>query len=412
MRVSTTLLAVAAFVASQAAAVPSPEPEAHRHHRGGWLNFCGAPGSPCLKARDDGEPQGDDVGYCGAPGNPCSTVKRAAHAIADALAEARAVESNETFCGVPGQPCEAAKNEIDKIADQAADAYATVYEREADAEAAADPEARRGGWLNFCGAPGSPCLKARDAEIKKREAEAEAEARRGGWIGFCGVPGAPCLKARDASPEAEADPEARRGGWMGFCGVPGAPCLKARDASPEAEAKVPKPRVGYAHLNHHKHKHHKHKHHKKPIEHGGKPWYNWCGAPGSPCLKARDAAAVGKIIQNNDPTFLKKECFKEGNECHTLLKVQQAFEKIKTEAQAAEKVLDPIAKLEHCDKKDAKCGILTHAHQYATKHNKGEAEKKERECNGPDGACTVAKRDLEELEESINAAVGAFQDEE
>ena len=444
MKVTTTLLAVMAFAVSQAAAVPSPDadaearlrvgfcgapgtpclvgrdaeaqPEAeakkhHKHHHKHHhlrLGFCGAPGTPCLVGRDENDPQGDEAGYCGAPGNPCNTVKRAAHSIADALAEARAVDSEGTFCGVPGAPCEAAKNTIDKIAEQARDAYAKVYEREADAEAEADadPEARRRhGRIGFCGAPGTPCLVGRDADP-------EAEARRHGRIGFCGAPGTPCLVGRDAMPhargrigfcgapgtpclvgrDAEAVAAARRHLRVGFCGAPGTPCLVGRDAEAEPEAD-PEAK-----------KHHKHKHHHLRI--------GFCGAPGTPCLIGRDAEAIGKIIKNADPNYLKKECFKEGNECHTLLKVQQAFQKVKNEGKAAENVEDAYGKLAHCGEKNAKCGVLTQAHQYAKKHNKDAANKSELQCRGPKGLCAVAQRDLEELEESINAAVAGLNEEQ
>ena len=512
MKTTSTLLAVA-LAASYVTAVPSPEaePKKWRKH-GGWLGFCGAPGTMCLGKReaeanpwagpDITDTLGNEIGYCGAPGNPCNTVKRAAHAIADALAEARAIDSEGTFCGVPGAPCDTAKNEIDDIADKAQEAYTKVYEREADAVAEADPRRRFRGWLGFCGAPGTMCLGKREAE-----ADAEAEARRGGWLGFCGAPGTMCLSGRDALPEngtkkgfydpeedvhlfgrgasaepepkkwrkhggwlgfcgapgtmclgrreaeampaPEAEPEAKKwrkhGGWLGFCGAPGTMCLGKRnaealaeaDAEPkkwrkhggwlgfcgapgtmclgkreaeaeaEAEAKIPKPRVGYAHRNHHKHpKHPKHKHHKLKHAHGR---LGFCGAPGTMCLGGRDAKAIGEVFRRNDPSYLTKECFKEGNECHTLLKIQQAVEEMKREAADAENVTDPIEKLKHCDKNGAKCSGLAGAHQYAVKNNKADADQKERDCNGPDGACTAAKRDLEELENSINDALAFIE---
>ena len=397
MKFSATLFAVMALTASQAAGAPSAEPEAHRRH--GRIGFCGAPGTPCLVGRDANDPQGDAAGYCGAPGSACYTVKRTAHAIANALAQARAADSEGTFCGVPGAPCEKTKKHIDEIADKAKDSYTRVYEREADAEAEADPEARRHGRIGFCGAPGTPCLVGRSADP-------EAEARRHGRIGFCGAPGTPCLVGRDAMPHArgrigfcgapgtpclvgrnaEAIAAARRHGRIGFCGAPGTPCLVGRDAeaapAPAAEAEARRHgRIGF------------------------------CGAPGTPCLVGRDAEAIGKIINNADPTYLKKECFKEGNECHTLLKVHQVFQTIKREADEEKNVTDPWTKLAHCGKKDANCGPLTQAHQYAAKHNEKAAEVAENECRSSKGACTLAQRDLDDLESSINDAVASLHDE-
>ena len=73
---------------------------------------------------------------CWRPGQPCGKVKRAAEAIAEAIAEPAA----EPICWKPGQPCGKAKR---------------------DAEAAAEA---------ICWKPGQPCGKA------KRDAAAIAEA--------------------------------------------------------------------------------------------------------------------------------------------------------------------------------------------------------------------------------------------
>ncbi|KFY96313.1 hypothetical protein V500_02508 [Pseudogymnoascus sp. VKM F-4518 (FW-2643)] len=82
------------------------------------------------------EAEAEAEAFCWRPGQPCGKVKRAAEAIASALAEAEP----EPFCWRPGQPCGKAKR---------------------DAEAVAEA---------FCWRPGQPCGKAR------RDANALAEA--------------------------------------------------------------------------------------------------------------------------------------------------------------------------------------------------------------------------------------------
>lgn len=82
------------------------------------------------------EAEAEAEAFCWRPGQPCGKVKRAAEAIASALAEAEPLP----FCWRPGQPCGKAKR---------------------DAEAVAEA---------FCWRPGQPCGKA------KREANALAEA--------------------------------------------------------------------------------------------------------------------------------------------------------------------------------------------------------------------------------------------
>ncbi|KAK3718904.1 hypothetical protein LTR37_004820 [Vermiconidia calcicola] len=453
---ASTLLAVVAFATSQAAAVPSAEADARRIRVG----FCGAPGSACLVGRDNKDPQGDEVGYCSTPGSACHTVKRAAHAISEALAEARA-SATSTWCAAPGAPCDKAASAIDEIADKTQQVYERVYEREAEAEAVADPNAEarrriRPGFCGapgsaclvgrdaepeaeaearrihsgFCGAPGSPCLNGRDAEAEPeaearrrrhrirpgfcgapgspclsgrdaepnarrirpgfcgapgsacllgRDAIAEAEARRI-RPGFCGAPGSPCLVGRDAEPEAEADAEARRI-RPGFCGAPGSPCLSGRDAEAEAEAR---------------------RYHR--IRPG------FCGAPGSPCLVGRDAEAIGKIFEANHPGFLRHECYKEGNECNTILKLKQVFQRVKYESDEANALNDVDQQLQHCNKPGSKCGVLTEAHAYAKKNNKAAAKRAEENCKK--GICQITERDLAAIEETINEAVASLDAEE
>ena len=361
------------------------------------IGFCGPPGSPCLGGRDaapepakKAHPFG--IGFCGPPGSPCLGGRDA-----EPDAEAEAFENEELgVCGAEDTPC--------------------LADRNADPEKKAHPFG-----IGFCGPPGSPCLGGRDAKkahpfgigfcgppgspcLGGRDAAAEKKAHPFG-IGFCGPPGSPCLGGkRDAAPEAEkkADPKG-----IGFCGPPGSPCLGGkRDAAPEPEKKA----------------------HPFGIDFCGPPGSpclggkrdagpepskqddGFCGLPGTPCVGDHDAESIAKKINETDPTWLKQECHKPGHACNTLFNIHDAFHRAKGEANEAGKIQDPMAKWEaHCSGEGAeKCGFLTWAHQYAAKHNKPAAEKVEQYCDSR-GMCTEAKRDLEELESTIDAAVAAVQ---
>ncbi|GAB7359429.1 hypothetical protein MBLNU230_g6077t1 [Neophaeotheca triangularis] len=198
MKFSASLLALVAFTAVQAAAVADAEPR-----RGGRMGFCGAPGASCAKA------------------------KRAAEAVAEAVAEPRKHKSKMGFCGAKGASC--------------ARALENIYEIEAAAEhshdlatRSADPEAWFRGKKNrrlkggFCGARGASCAKRREAEPKKHKSK----------MGFCGAKGASCAKAkRDAVAEAEADPKKHKS-KMGFCGAKGASCARAVEAINEVDPEI------------------------------------------------------------------------------------------------------------------------------------------------------------------------------
>jgi hypothetical protein len=136
----------------------------------------------------------------------------------------------------------------------------------------------------------------------------------------------------------------------------------------------------------------------------------FCGLPGTPCLGGRDAEAMAKTISKVDPIWLKNECHKKGHACNTIYNLHKAFHNAKGEAKEWQKVDDPMAKWAHCGEEGAdKCSYLTFAHQYASKHNRSGAEPAERDCNAQDGLCTGAKRALDELESTIDAAVAAIQ---
>ena len=71
--------------------------------------------------------------FCYRPGEPCSKMKRAAEAIAEAVADAEP-EARHVWCYRPGEPCSKAKRDALALAEAVAEAHAV-----ADPEAAANP---------------------------------------------------------------------------------------------------------------------------------------------------------------------------------------------------------------------------------------------------------------------------------
>ena len=304
-----------------------------------FINFCGVPGQACGKARDAPETEvGNEVGYCSSPGEPCAMVKRSANAIAEALAEAepkgKRLRNFINFCGVPGQACGKARDLIDTVVDHSNNVYGAIYEREAEAEAAASPE----------------------AEPKKGK-------RLRNFINFCGVPGQACGRRRDAEAIADANEKIKR------------------DADAEADPKKRGKRL--------------------------RNFINFCGVPGQACGKTRNAEAMAEAINKADPNIFKSTCFAEGGDCDTLLKIQKAFHKAKQTNADEKHIKKPQQKLAHCGGKN-ECTILTHAHQYAKQHGPRSADEAEEKCNGPEGLCTLARRDLEGIEKTIDEAVAAM----
>ena len=71
------------------------------------------------------------IHFCHRPGQSCSKVKRAADAIADALAVAEPAPEADAepirhFCHRPGQGCSKAKRAADQLSKAAADAVAEL----------------------------------------------------------------------------------------------------------------------------------------------------------------------------------------------------------------------------------------------------------------------------------------------
>ncbi|TKA63247.1 hypothetical protein B0A55_11084 [Friedmanniomyces simplex] len=353
MKFGTTIVALAA-VAAQAAAVL--EQEAHPVFKGG-------------------------VGHCGAPGGKCQEGKNLARAVADAIKETDVDDSKahgmSAFCAIEGSSgCNEKWQHVAKIGAAAEKAHSAISAREAyaDADAVAAPKNR---WINYCGVPGSFCATKRDAlaeagadpknrwinycgvpgsfcakrDVERRDAEADPKNR---WINYCGVPGSFCAAKR----EAEAAPDAYR--WINYCGVPGSFCAAKRSA--EAEA-APKNR-----------------------------WINYCGVPGSFCAEKRnaDVEEYQNAIRKFNPNIEKQECFQNGQPCDLITKASAAFKTIQArEAEAKNRWINY-------------CGVPGKAHLQASVAGAPDARKAEEECHGPNGACTLAARAVDELESAIN----------
>jgi len=398
------VMAVLAFVAVQAAAVP--EADAKIYKLKGKHGFCGVPGQACGKARDaapepfaapeaDAEAKvykvkGKKVyklkglhGFCGLPGSPCGKAR-------DAEAKIRKLKGKHGFCGVPGQACGKVR-----------DADAKIYKLK--------------GKHGFCGVPGQACGRVKRAANAIADAVADADAdakirKLKGKHGFCGVPGQACGKARDlidtitdqtneiygalyereAHALADANPDAlakiyKLKGKHGFCGVPGQACGRVRsdEAVAEAYQKVDK---------------------RDPKIRKLKGKHGFCGVPGQACGKARNAEAIAAAINEADPDYLKNECFAEGGECNTLLKIQAAFHEAQAASDKAATIQDPIKQLAQCSDKH-ECTPMTAQHAFNKRDAPELAAQEEEECHGPDGECTLFARDLVGLEETIDDAV-------
>ena len=115
MKVTTVLItAIVAAVSVNAAAAPKPVAEAEaRHHR---HHFCYRPGEPCSKLKRAAEAVADALAaplpgpeadarhrFCYRPGEPCSKAKRDALALAEAVAEAHAAANPSPEAGKPFQ---------------------------------------------------------------------------------------------------------------------------------------------------------------------------------------------------------------------------------------------------------------------------------------------------------------------
>jgi hypothetical protein len=135
--------------------------------------------------------------------------------------EAAAVSSNKDayrkdvfdkgvgYAGTPGQ--------TGYVAKRAAEAVAAAI--------AAPAASLGGGYIGFCSVPGMACVEKRDAQPQP---ELYGRSARGGYIGFCSMPGMACVERRDAAPQPLPSANPGRDGYIGFCSVPGMACVKKR----------------------------------------------------------------------------------------------------------------------------------------------------------------------------------------
>jgi len=265
MKVTSTILSVLAFTAS---------------------TFADAEPSPKIRK-----------GLCGYPGMTCHKTKRAAEAVADALALAEPkIKSRKGLCGYPGMTCHKARSPLSAIEDALTTTVDTVYARDADASAEAKAKGRKG----LCGYPGMTCAKARSAN-------AEAEPY---YKGLCGYRGITCGKMkRGLDLVLEDDPKV----FADECFAEGGEChtvLAAneafheaikREADAEAEPKKKYPKGP--------------KYWSPKQNPRIKSYFSRCGYPGSTC--ARDthdfvaAATKGEV----DAEAAEAECNAADGDC-------------------------------------------------------------------------------------------------
>ena len=338
-------------------------------------NFCGLPGTFCFNKREAEPKRAHGANFCGLPGTFCFNKRDA-----DAAAQPKRAHG-ANFCGLPGTFC--------------------FNKREALPEAEAEAEPKHAHGANFCGLPGTFCFNKRDASP-----EAEAEPKRAHGANFCGLPGTFCFNKRNAAPQPEAEPKRAHG--ANFCGLPGTFCFNKRDAAAEAEAEPKRAHganfcglPGTFCFN---------KRQEQQAERRDQG-AEYCGFPGVPCLPERDAKDLVSILAKSDPQWLKDECRKEGHACNTIYKIRDALHGVKNEARyIQDHVQDPLDKFVYCsDNGQGKCNDLTWVHQYAAKHNPQGAAQAEKRCAANDGLCSAAKRDLDELESTIDEAVAVIE---
>ncbi|KAK5681660.1 hypothetical protein LTS10_006193 [Elasticomyces elasticus] len=454
MKFATTIVALATVAVQAAAVLDHASHETHPIFKGG-VGHCGAPGGECQQGKHlargvadairsrPNEHADKNVGFsafCSVPGssgcnNKWTNVEKIGHAAekahaaisareaeadAEAVADANPKNNWIGYCGVRGSFC-AAKREA--LAEAGAEpknnwiGYCGVrgsFCAKREAVEKRDAEAKK-NWIGYCGVRGSFCAKARDLEASpdqyrgedyigvpgasvetKRSAEADPKKN---WIGYCGVRGSFCAMKRDAEAEAQvkreadADAEAGKNSWIGYCGVRGSFC--ARDAAPEADAKKGK---------------------KLP---GGQ--VNYCGVPGSFCARDAKVEEVQNAIRKFNPNIEKAECYQHGQPCDLITKAHKAFKQIQArEAEAKNNWIGYCGvRGSFCAKRDADklahcscegCSTPAKAHLQASVAGHEAARKAEDECHAPHGACTLAARAIDELEEAINEGLSEVYD--
>ncbi|KAK3074156.1 hypothetical protein LTR53_003626 [Teratosphaeriaceae sp. CCFEE 6253] len=353
------------------------------------------------------------TGFAYTPGQKGFEAKHIAKAIASAIRQPEVDPKNHglsAFCGVSGSSgCNEKWSHVAKIGAAAEKVHAQVYAREALAAAEADPR----GKIHYCGVPGEACMRKRDPRGKihycgvpgeacmKRDAEADPR----GKIHYCGVPGEACMRKREDAlatapdaywPEdyeevpgsainekraAEAEALGKKpkltGGRINYCGVPGSACMARREAEPRGKIHycgVP----GAACMK------------TRDAEADPRGKIHYCGVPGEACMKKRsDIEEYQNAIRKFNPNIEKHECFQEGQPCDLITKAAHTLKTAKAPTTG------PLS-----------AAALAHLKSAGS----AEAKKAEAECHGPHGACTLAARDVEELETAINEAVAEVYD--
>lgn len=249
---AATIIAVLTFTVAHAAAVAEADPR----------NLV-APKAPAPVVQAPPDPPKPTYVYhtpipwssCGAPGVTCAKTKRAALAVAEALAEASPRHKRNAFssCNAPGIACANARRSLEELGAATEKTLDNVFQLDKDDEAiayrnkvisddfpstnkATKRDAQAWNYIPWssCGPPGVTCAKA------KRGAELIAEDFPNIHEDECFAAGGEChavLKARAAFDEA-VKREANAWNYIPWssCGPPGVTC--ARDAEKHIQAKL------------------------------------------------------------------------------------------------------------------------------------------------------------------------------
>ncbi|KAH9844399.1 hypothetical protein Tdes44962_MAKER01432 [Teratosphaeria destructans] len=272
------------------------------------------------------------VGFSGTQGQAGYIAKRAAEAVAEAIATRTRRVALSPSAAPRGMQCNQKRAAVDKIYNAAHKAFNAIEAREAAADANAIAEAhKKGGFVTFCGTQGMACIeKKSEHEIGRRMAGPEAH-KKGGVVTFCGTQGMACIERR--SPEPVAAPH-KKGGVVTFCGTQGMACIERRELLNQVKRAIPN------------------------VE--------------------------------------RDECFSEDGPCTQIADAAQALEEVKRSLATAED--------------EENMSLVAKAHIKARSEGKNEAMLAEREADGPEGANTLARRALQELEDAINEGVAAIND--
>lgn len=279
----TSAFAILCFTAAHAVAVTDKRDASPRLR----ITSCGVLGNSCAR---DASPDAHfrwGMTSCGVPGNSCAKAKRAALAVAEALAEAQP-RLRITSCGILGNSCAKARRSLEEVGALTESVLDKVLAVDEDDEAIArrdelihdqfpggsnskveEPEAIHFGT---CGLPGVDCVNAkRGIDLIKEEFPTIHKEECFADGGECDVI-AKAHAAFHAAVKREADARLR----ITSCGILGNSC--ARDAS--ARLRITS-----------------------------------CGILGNSC--ARDAADAEQEKLKGNPEYLKaeEECYAPDGEC-------------------------------------------------------------------------------------------------